>query len=583
MTHWTWRTQGSAFRRLSTEAFGWSFAEALTAAIRCTQAGSKGSPNICPDGGAGLPASHKDAGAAGDSGAGSAPDADAGARPDANVKADAGPTPRVDAGQIRDAGTSDTDAGGDGCTGACGTPACGSAIKEPSEQCDDGNVVSGDGCSSTCQYERCGDAIVNDGEQCDDGAESATCNLDCTLRACGDGKVNHTAGEQCDDGAQNRDNGDCTAGCKINVCGDGHIDVYGPLRMELCDDGNAVNSDGCRNDCVVATCGDGVLESGEQCDDGNVTTSDACVNCSDARCGDGVVRSGVEQCDDGNLSNSDGCLNTCELAVCGDGFINSGVETCDDGNTVTETCAYGVASCMVCDATCQAKTAYPSSACGDGVVDPTYEVCDDGNSSSCGSCGATCRTVTSVAATGYIAAVAAANLNDGATGTLDDGYHASTVLEFDSNASISAGNVRVAFTPGQPASTVANAIATAIGGSGLFIGASVSGALVVLTHQLPTSLGNQALMETVSDASFTVIGMSGGRGADCTAGTGCVSNGDCASFSCNHAIATDRYDRRGQGSPTARGPSLAHGTFLERTFECHPVEEARCARSAACV
>jgi cysteine-rich repeat protein len=51
-------------------------------------------------------------------------------------------------------------------------------------------------------------------------------------------------------------------------------------------------------------------------------------------CGDGIVN-GTDQCDDGNQVNVDGCLNSCVIASCGDGFIQSGVEACDDGNTVT--------------------------------------------------------------------------------------------------------------------------------------------------------------------------------------------------------------------------------------------------------
>lgn len=31
------------------------------------------------------------------------------------------------------------------------TPRCGDGLLGPSEQCDDGNLVSGDGCSSTCK------------------------------------------------------------------------------------------------------------------------------------------------------------------------------------------------------------------------------------------------------------------------------------------------------------------------------------------------------------------------------------------------------------------------------------------------
>jgi cysteine-rich repeat protein len=64
------------------------------------------------------------------------------------------------------------------------------------------------------------------------------------------------------------------------------------------------------------TCGDGVVEIGEECDDGNTVDGDACTSaCRNAVCGDGIVEAGVEECDDGNLNASDGCDNQCRLPV----------------------------------------------------------------------------------------------------------------------------------------------------------------------------------------------------------------------------------------------------------------------------
>jgi len=45
-------------------------------------------------------------------------------------------------------------------------------------------------------------------------------------------------------------------------------------------------------------------------------------------CGNGVLDKG-EQCDDGNLDDGDACLSTCEPNVCGDGFVNVHVEQCE--------------------------------------------------------------------------------------------------------------------------------------------------------------------------------------------------------------------------------------------------------------
>lgn len=60
------------------------------------------------------------------------------------------------------------------------------------------------------------------------------------------------------------------------------------------------------------TCGNSVVESGEDCDDGNQSQTDACKNnCRFNVCGDGLVYANLEQCDDGNTNNGDGCSAVC--------------------------------------------------------------------------------------------------------------------------------------------------------------------------------------------------------------------------------------------------------------------------------
>jgi cysteine-rich repeat protein len=81
-------------------------------------------------------------------------------------------------------------------------------------------------------------------------------------------------------------------------------------------------------------CGDGVRQAGEVCDDGNVVDTDSCRNsCELAMCGDGIVYAGVESCDDGNGDNDDACRNNCSESTCGNGLIDGG-ESCDDGNNL---------------------------------------------------------------------------------------------------------------------------------------------------------------------------------------------------------------------------------------------------------
>lgn len=153
-------------------------------------------------------------------------------------------------------------------------PACGNAVRDGEEQCDDGNWIDGDGCRADCTSERCGDGRVDAGEACDDGGASATCSAACTRVVCGDFQVETP--EICDDG--NAVGGDgCSADCqRLEFCGNDLVDPG-----EACDDANQVSGDGCRGDCAkVEACGDQVVDEGEACDDGNGNPSDACHLCS---------------------------------------------------------------------------------------------------------------------------------------------------------------------------------------------------------------------------------------------------------------------------------------------------------------
>jgi cysteine-rich repeat protein len=191
---------------------------------------------------------------------------------------------------------------------------------------------------------------------------------------CGDGVVE--AKEQCDDG--NADDTDaCLSNCMTATCGDGVTQT----GVEACDDGNGVDTDACLSTCAVAACGDGVTQAGvEACDDGNDVDTDGCLSsCALAACGDGVTQAGVEACDDGNDVDTDGCLTTCVLPTCGDGFTRAGVEACDDGN------ADNTDACL---STCAAAT------CGDGFTRAGVEQCDDANASNTDACLSTCAAAT---------------------------------------------------------------------------------------------------------------------------------------------------------------------------------------------
>jgi cysteine-rich repeat protein len=204
------------------------------------------------------------------------------------------------------------------------------------------------------------------------------------LAACGDNAATHKPGsgsdqEDCMTAGDEDGNGlaDCkdpacasTAVCTPTAsgCGDGKLEAG-----EVCDDGNALDGDGCDNNCTISACGNGVATAGEACDDGNAVDGDGCDhNCTVTACGNGVVTAG-EVCDDGNLIDGDGCDHGCTVTGCGNGVMTAG-EACDDGNLVDGD---------GCDRNCTVT------ACGNGIA-TTGEACDDGNNANWDTCSNTC-------------------------------------------------------------------------------------------------------------------------------------------------------------------------------------------------
>jgi cysteine-rich repeat protein len=164
---------------------------------------------------------------------------------------------------------------------------------------------------------------------------------------------------------------------------------------EACDDGNTVGGDGCSADC-------GRVESGWRCpavgrpcirwcepDGGLCVGVDAEVA---STCGNGIVEPG-EECDDGSDPNRTphnddnaygGCTTKCSYGgFCGDGIIN-GPEACDDGSGNLD--VYGEPGCsFLCT-----KAGY----CGDGILQENEgEECDLGpaNGNGANPCGLGCR------------------------------------------------------------------------------------------------------------------------------------------------------------------------------------------------
>ncbi len=99
---------------------------------------------------------------------------------------------------------------------------CGNGTLDLGEGCDDGNNYPGDGCSPDCEREFCGNGRLDTGESCDNGERNsnnpnAECRTDCTPGRCGD-NIQDTPLELCDDG--NTTNGDgCDASCQLERTG----------------------------------------------------------------------------------------------------------------------------------------------------------------------------------------------------------------------------------------------------------------------------------------------------------------------------------------------------------------------------
>lgn len=138
--------------------------------------------------------------------------------------------------------------------------------------------------------------------------------------------------------------GRCQSGtCIVAICGNGVIEL-----PEVCDDGNQLGTDGCNGTCSSdESCGNGLVELEEECDcgadvpsdqascEGTVNGGTRCTtSCTIARCGNGVMDPG-EVCDDGNGVGGDGCSYDCLSAeACGNGILDFFAgEQCDDGNT----------------------------------------------------------------------------------------------------------------------------------------------------------------------------------------------------------------------------------------------------------
>ena len=188
---------------------------------------------------------------------------------------------------------------------------------------------------------------------------------------------------------QNKDNKTVALACDpdFDLYEDGLYDLH-VFQAERCDFGSnyKLTLDGFLNTgkstCLaeLKTCGNNVLDLGEECDVVNGFVNYAAgfssiaygcsAGCKAQFCGDGIVQpERGEECDLASSNSNNGqCSLSCKLPRCGDSVVQIWLgEVCDDG---INDGSYGY---------CGSDCTYLPPRCGDGVVDRSYgEICDDG-------------------------------------------------------------------------------------------------------------------------------------------------------------------------------------------------------------
>ncbi|MDB4933494.1 MAG: Multiple EGF-like-domain protein 3 precursor [Labilithrix sp.] len=302
--------------------------------------------------------------------------------------------------------------------GVCSDPSCGDGIVTAPEECDRGALnAPGSGCETTCKHTcvstdaarncQTSDSCATSGS-CDDATHicklggpkptGASCGqgkfckgAECVDALCGDAVV--TPPETCDNGDANGPGTGCEKTCK-QTC----VNPLTDCPATPC------NIATCTADHRCATTPD-ATKNGQACAASLVCKAGACI-APGATCGNGILEGG-EECDAGASNGpGSGCETICKFSCSGPGTQGSCVDmnACHAAPTCTavtiggnpgQKCVTGAnkADGVTCGvgSICLASVCKPS-VCGDGYRDAAKnEQCDDGNVTKLDACDNTCK------------------------------------------------------------------------------------------------------------------------------------------------------------------------------------------------